>query len=53
MIDIQTFKDEMMTTIDEFESHWKSQNNAQPENYPETLSEEDWHEQFLCWLNEE
>lgn len=49
---LHNFKDQMISTIWEFEKYWYDNHAVNPDNFPMCLSPEEWYERFLAWLND-
>lgn len=49
---LYNFKDQMISTIWEFEKYWYDNHAVNPDDFPMHLSPEEWYEQFLVWMNE-
>lgn len=46
-----SFVSEMREDLKEFQEEWLSNNELNPEDFPLDLPEEEWFEQYLCWIN--
>lgn len=53
MIDYRAFREHMISLVHEFEDNWRANGKTGPEHWPDELSIEDWHEQFIVWLGEQ
>lgn len=53
MIGISTFVYAELQRVARFEAEWRVSNEADPENYPMWMSEGEWEEQYLCWVENE
>ena len=43
----------MITLVYEFEPFWGANNRVSADDWPNELPIEDWHEQFIVWLEQQ
>lgn len=51
MITIKVFKDGMINLLWEFEDYWILKGKEAPDDFPKILSDAEWYEQFIMWIN--
>lgn len=51
MMQLKEFKGSIIDLAWEFEDYWNLKMKESPDDYPRLLSEADWYEQFIVWMN--
>lgn len=49
---IEDFRLAMLRSIDKFSEDWIKNQELTPDDYPCEMSDADWDEQFLMWIEE-
>lgn len=51
LADADDFAKVMFSLVSDFRNHWFEKSGEDSAAYPETMTSDEWHEQFECWLS--